>query len=133
MSNTAEKPEDKPKRGNPALYKGMAPLNPNGRPKRVLEKEKRTNRAARADEFLMLVRKFRPHLTKAVQAAVGILDNKEANDQNKLRASALIISTYKDLISSLYDKAYDEDEAQDIQEKNATVFSLKMIGTDEKE
>jgi hypothetical protein len=64
---------------------------------------------------------------------VKILDNKEANDQNKLRASALIISTYKDLVKELYDYKYDNEEAEEIQQKNAPVFSLKMITGDEKE
>lgn len=129
MSNLAEN-EDKPKRGNPKFFPGMPPLNPAGRPKKVLEKGKKTNRELRAEEFLNLVRKFRPHLTKAVQAAVKILDNEKANDQNKLRASALIISTYKDLVKDLYDYKYDDEAGDEIQEKNATVFSLKMINTE---
>lgn len=136
MSNLAEEMQDnseEKKRGNPSLYKGMPSLNPAGRPKKVLEKEKRTNRELRSDQFLQLVRKFKPHLTKAIQAAVSILDNKEANDQNKLKASALIISTYKDLIKDLYDYRYDNEEAEEIQQNSATVFSLKMITGDEKE
>ena len=133
MSNLAEELEDKPKRGNPSFYPGMKPLNPNGRPKKVLEKEKRTNRECRSEEFMGLVRKFRPHLTKAIQAAVKILDNKEANDQNKLKASALIISTYKDLVKELYDYRYDEEEAEEIQQKNTPIFSLRMVTGDEKE
>lgn len=133
MSNLAEELEDKPKRGNPNFFPGMKSLNPAGRPKKVLEKEKKTNRILRSEEFMSLVRKFRPHLTKAIQAAVKILDNKEANDQNKLRASALIISTYKDLVKELYDYKYDNEEAEEIQQKNAPVFSLKMITSDDKE
>lgn len=133
MSNTAEKPEDKPKRGSPNFYKGMPPLNPAGRPKKVLEKEKRTNRELRSEQLLQLVRKFKPHLTKAIQAAVSILDNEKANEQNKLRASALIISTYKDLVKDLYDYRYDNEEGDEIQEKNAPVFSLKMINNDKEE
>lgn len=136
MSNLAEEMQDsngEKKRGNPALFKGMPSLNPAGRPKKVLEKEKRTNRALRSEEFLNLVRKFRPHLTKAIQAAVKILDNEKANDQNKLRASALIISTYKDLVKELYDFKYDNEEAEEIQEKNAPVFSLKIINNDKEE
>lgn len=136
MSNLAEETQDsteEKKRGNPALYKGMPSLNPAGRPKKVLEKEKRTNRECRSEEFMSLVRKFRPHLTKAIQAAVKIIDNREASDQNKLKASALIISTYKDLVKELYDYRYDEEEAEEIQQKNAPVFSLKMITSDDKE
>ena len=132
MNNLAEE-QDKPKRGNPSFYPGMPALNPSGRPKKILDKEKRTNRELRSEEFMGLVRKFRPHLTKAIQAAVKILDNKESNDQNKLKASALIISTYKDLIKELYDFKYDNEEAEEIQEKNAPVFSLKIINNDKEE
>lgn len=130
MSNLAEE-QDKPKRGNPSFYPGMPALNPSGRPKKILDKEKRTNRELRSDQFLQLVRKFKPHLTKAVQAAVKILDNEKANDQNKLRASALIISTYKDLVKDLYDYKYDDEAGDEIQEKSATLFSLKMVNTEE--
>lgn len=139
MSNLAEETQDnneedgKKKRGSPLLYKGMPSLNPAGRPKKVLEKEKRTNRECRSEEFMSLVRKFRPHLTKAIQAAVKVIDNREASDQNKLKASALIISTYKDLVKELYDYRYDEEEAEEIQQKNAPIFSLKMVGVEEKE
>lgn len=125
-----QEPEKK-KRGSPLMYKGMPALNPSGRPKKIFDKEKRTNRELRSEEFMGLVRKFRPHLTKAIQAAVKILDNKEANDQNKLKASALIISTYKDLVKELYDYRYDEEEAEEIQEKNSPVFSLKIINNEE--
>lgn len=132
LKEEQQEPEKK-KRGSPLMYKGMPALNPQGRPKKVLEKEKRTNRELRSEEFMGLVRKFRPHLTKAIQAAVKILDNKESNDQNKLKASALIISTYKDLIKELYDFKYDNEEAEEIQEKNAPVFSLKIINNDKEE
>jgi|TARA_R110000822_G_scaffold198132_1_gene336222 hypothetical protein len=38
MSNPTEEPIKKKKAGNPALYKGMSSLNPNGRPKGSLNK-----------------------------------------------------------------------------------------------
>jgi hypothetical protein len=80
-----------------------------------------------------MVRKFKPHLSKAVKAAVDILDNDKASESGKLKASALIIATYKDLISQVFDYRYDDEEAEEIQQSNATVFSLKMIGGKEDE
>ena len=120
----------KKKRGNPNFYPGMPALNPHGRPKKILDKKVKSNRELRYDEYLGLIRKFRPHLTRAVQAAVKIIDNREASDTNKLKASALIISTYKDLIRDLYDIRYDDEEGTAIQQSKASVLSLKVIETD---
>lgn len=119
---------EQPKRGNPQWGKGVSG-NPDGRPK-VLDKDKKTNRTQRQQEFMGLVRKFKPHLAKAVKAAVDILDNPEASESGKLRSSALILQTYKDLVKELYDFRYDEEEAEEIQQSNAPVFSLKMISGD---
>ena len=108
-------------------------INTAGRPKRDPNAEKKTNRELRSEEFIGLVRKFKPHLSKAIRAAVEILDDKDAADQNKLKASALIISTYKTLISELYDYRYDEEEGEEVQSNSAPVFSLRMISGDEEE
>ena len=130
---TAEETQEKRKVGNPQWQKGTASPNPNGRPK-GLNREKKTNKVLRQEEFMGLVRKFKPHLAKAIQAAVTIIENAEASENGKLRASALIISTYKDLISQVFDYRYDDDEAEEIQQKNgAPVFSLRMIDGDKKE
>lgn len=120
---------EQPKRGNPQWGKGVSG-NPDGRP-RTIDKDKKTNRTQRQQEFMGLVRKFKPHLAKAVKAAVDILDNPEASESGKLRSSALILQTYKDLVKELYDFRYDEEEAEEIQQSNAPVFSLRMIGKEE--
>lgn len=92
-------------------------INRKGRPVGKSQSKNKTNRELRQDEFLTLVRKFKPHLTKAVQAAVAILDNDKSSESGKLRASALIIQTYKDLLKDLYDYRYDEEEGNKIQEE----------------
>ncbi len=104
--------------------------NPNGRPKKDTL-EKKTNRQIREEELLALCRKFKPLQTKAIQAAVKIIDDKEANDANKLKAAALIIATYKQLLESTFDHRYDEDAAEEVQQNNAPIFSLKVIGEEE--
>lgn len=128
--SAVQKEETEKKRGNPNWGKGQSG-NPEGRPK-ILDKDKKTNKELRSDEFMSLVRKFKPHLSKAVKAAVDILENKEASESGKLRASALIIQTYKDLVKELYDFRYDEDEGEEIQEQNKmATFSLRMIGKED--
>jgi hypothetical protein len=123
---TAEETQEKRKVGNPQWQKGTASPNPNGRPK-GLNREKKTNRENRSAELLNLIRKFKPLQTKAIQAAVNILDNEEASENGKLRASAMIIQTYKELLKDLYDYRYDDEESEDIQQHNNVKFSLHML------
>ena len=109
-------------------------INTAGRKKKTDEdrnKEKKSNREQRSIQLLNLIRKFVPLQTKAIQAAAKILDNKESNDASKLRASALIIGTYRDLLKDLYDYRYDEEEGESITEDPpAPKFSLKMLEED---
>ncbi len=109
-------------------------INTAGRKKKTDEdrnKEKKTNRQRREESLLNLVRKFSGIQTKAIQAAVKILDNNESNDASKLRAAALIIETHRALLKDLYDYRYDEEPAEAITEDPpAPKFSLKMLEDD---
>ena len=109
-------------------------INVAGRKKKTDEdrnKEKKSNRVLRQEELLNLVRKFKPIQTKAIQAAVKILDNAEANDNSKLRAAALLIETHRALLKDLYDYRYDEEPAEAITEDPPMPkFSLKMLEDD---
>lgn len=124
----SEKNTDK-KRGNPFWHKGISG-NVAGRPK-VLNKDKKTNKEIRSAELLALTRKLKPHVSKAIMAAVNILENKEAMDSSKLKASALIIATYRELIKDTFHKDYDLDEGEEIQQNNAPIFSLKVISKED--
>jgi len=108
-----------------AFVKGVSG-NVNGRPK-VLDADKPTNKSLRNRSLMELVRKLKPIQTKAIQAAVNILDNKEASENGKLRSAALIIQTYKDLLKDLYDYRYDAEEAEEIQQDNKPAFTLHML------
>lgn len=129
-SNVADLNVEKKKRGNPTWGKGMQSPNPAGRPYND-DKEKKTNRALREKAFVQLLRKFAPHQSKAVMTAVRVMDNAEASDQNKLKASALIIGVYKDLLKDAYHKDYDTDQGEEIQD-NSPAFSLRMLESSEK-
>ena len=115
------------KRGRPDWVKGVSG-NPLGRPKTARPPEQ-TNRSLREKSLLELLRKLRPLQTKAIQSAVKILDNPDAADANKLKASGMVISLYKDLIKEVYDKDYDEEGAEAIQEDNGPIFSLRVLGS----
>jgi hypothetical protein len=102
-------------------------INLDGRPKREFPDKPKTNREVREQELLSLTRKLKPHLTKAVLETVKILDNSHSSDQNKLKAAAFLVGTYKDLIKETFDYRYDTEAAEEVQQQNAPVFSLRMI------
>ena len=91
-----------------------------------------TNLEIRNKELMSLLRKFKPHLAKAVEVNAKIMGAEDSSDTNKIKSSALIISVYKDLINSVYDKDYDEQEGDEVQPNSkATVFSLTMVKNNE--
>ena len=107
--------------------------NDKGRPKKD-EDEKVTRRSVKDKELLALMRKFRPHVSSAVMTAVGIMQDESSADQNRLKASALIIKTYNDLIIQAYEGEDEEGEVvQEVQPQvpvdNRPVFSLRIVET----
>ena len=109
-----------------AFQKGVSG-NYAGRPK-VKTTDKPTNRVLRERALLEMVRKFRPLQAKALAAAISIIDNKEAQDVNKLKAAALLIQTYKDLVKDVYDYRYDNDEGEEMHKAEAMPkFSLHVL------
>lgn len=120
--------EQNKKRGNP-LWKPGVSGNLQGRPK-IAKPTARTNREIRSDELMKLLRKFAPHQTKAVQTALGVMERDSAKDVDRLKASALILQTYRQLLLDVFDKDYDLEDNNEIQEDNRPVFSLKILGSD---
>lgn len=98
---------------------------------RIMPARKLTNKEIRNQEMLTLLRKFRPHVAKAVMTAANMLGKEELAETTKLRAAVIILDNYKDLVGKAYDKDYDEDENDEISEQSQPVFSLKMIGNDD--
>lgn len=107
-------------KGNPNFGKGYIP------PKAT------TNRQLREREFMNLLRKLKPHVAEAIMAAVNIMKNKEAAHANQLKAATIILDQYKQTMQQVYDKDYDEDGAEEIQQQQTALFSLKVVnGSDE--
>lgn len=105
-------------------------INRKGRP-RTVSLPKRTNREIRQDELMTLLRKLKPIQSKAIQSAVKVLDSSEAADANKLKASALIIQTYRQLLLDTFDYRYDDEGSEEVQEKNVPLFSLKVLNQED--
>lgn len=99
-------------------------INKNGRPKGMSVFKDKTARQIREAELLSLLRKMKPLMSKSIMAASKIIDNEQASDQNKLKASALLLTHYRNLLLDLY-KQDDDSVAEEIQ--STPVFSLTMI------
>lgn len=90
-----------------------------------------SNKDIRNREFISLIRKLKPHLVPSVKIVMSVLESEKSTDQNKLKAGALIIQLYKDLVKDVYSTDYDEQEGEEIQPANkATIFSLTMVKND---
>jgi len=85
------------------------------------------------NEMMTLLRKFRPHVAKAVMTAVNVMGKEDLAETTKLKAAVIILDNYKQLVGTVYDKDYDEDEGEAISEQSQPVFSLKMIDPDKEE
>lgn len=100
-------------------------INRAGRPPAGAKKP--TNRDLRDRELLMLLRKIKPHVADAVMQAAKIMKNEEAAHQNQLKAATILLDAYRKLTVDLYDGADPDEEGKEIQQQNASVFSLKVI------
>lgn len=94
---------------------------PNGKPL--------TNRQIREREFLSLARKLKPLTAPAIAKAFEIMKHKDASHMNQLKAIAIILTEYKDVVREVYAKAYDAEEGgEGINPANkAPVFSLTIV------
>jgi len=90
-----------------------------------------SRRAIKDRELISLLRKLKPHMSDSIMTAARIMKNDESNDANKLKASALLISVYKELLKDAYD-GDDESEGTEIQ-GNTPTFSLHVIPQVQKE
>ena len=122
----------KPARGNPNWGNGKSG-NSKGRPKDIDRLEKLSRKQLREREFLMLLRKIRPHLADSIVTAAAIMKNEKAADQNKLKAASILLDQYVKLVKEMYNGEEDEDAGEEIQQQNAPVFSLKVIDNENKE
>jgi hypothetical protein len=111
-------------KGNPdiAKYAGNRKNKPDG--------TKLTNRELREREFMSLLRKLKPHVADAIMSAVKIMKNQEANHANQLKAATILLQQYRDTMLEVYDKDYDEEVGEEVQQQNSPVFSLKIVNAD---
>jgi hypothetical protein len=96
-------------------------INVAGRPKGT--GEVLTNRKIKEKELLNLLRKLKPHVAASINTAATIMGSKDASDQNKLKASVVILKAYTDLVGEVYGEnaESDEDNVDEVQPQGAQV------------
>lgn len=109
------------------FVKGDPNINRQGR---IEKSDKPTAKQIKQKEFLSLLRKLKPLLSKSVNAASKIIDDEDASEAGKLRAAALLIQTYKDLVKEVYEDSDTEESAAEIDTNVAPVFSMRVIDKD---
>ena len=103
--------------------------NPKGRPKKESIFDKPTNRELKERELVMLLRKIKPQVAEAIITAAQIMKNEEASHQNQLKAATILLDNYRRLVLDVYDgEEVADKEGTEIQQHNAPVFSLKVVG-----
>lgn len=97
------------------------------------EKKGMSRRSQVQSELSSLIRRFRPHQSASIAAAMKIMGNPEAADANVLRASALILSTYQSLLRDLNNLG-EEDEGTTVEKLiEQPKFSLHVLPEKTKE
>lgn len=113
-----------------AFVKGVSG-NPHGRPRK--DGTSKTNKDLRTEELENMLNKLKPGMGKAIRCATQIIEDRESTESGKLRASALVITTYKELIKELYSEKYDDSEGKELADEDdkAPVFSLTVLSNNE--
>lgn len=110
-------------------------IDPNiNRDGRRPKKDKKTPRQIRNSELESLLRKIKPHVSKSIMTAVGIMDRVEdVSDASKLKAATIILDLYKDTVIKLYD-GQDGETDEDLEEVEANKpFQVFSFDTEKKE
>lgn len=95
------------------------------------EKQGQSRRSQVQSELSSLIRRFRPHQSAAIAAAMKIMGNEESADANRLRASALILSTYQSLLKDLNNLGEDEGTETVEQLIEQPRFQLHMLKSED--
>ena len=93
--------------------------------------KKDSNKISRRQQKLLelesLLRKLKPHVSKAIVTAAEIMGNSNTTETSKLKACTIILDAYKSVAVELGKDNTDDDELVDASNTEAApVFSLVM-------
>lgn len=96
---------------------------------RIKSSKVMTKRELKEKELLMLARKIKPLMAEAINVSAKVMRDEKATHASQLKASALLLSVYQQLIDDLYEGKEDETEDSTTAEiqPQAPLFSLKVI------
>lgn len=98
---------------------------------RVPKAEKPSAKKIKEKELVGLLRRLKPNLALAIATVVNTMKNEDATEAGKLKAAALMLTYYKQLIESTYDidivPDTDGQGADDVDAAKAPVFSMRVI------
>lgn len=106
--------------------------NYRGRPPKSEEDKTKvkTKRQVKDRELLSLLRRFKPHVSLAIQTAVKTMNSSVSPDASKLKAAVIILDNYKSLVKDVFDVDEQEEEPEDIEDEIITptpAFSLHVM------
>ena len=89
----------------------------------------KTNKHLRSRQFLLLSRKFKPHIAEALKTINELVDTEGIDPNVRFQASKFMIQISKGLTADIYKDEYDEeqDDKEIIEKEIAPVFSLVMV------
>lgn len=103
-------------------------INRQGRIKKL-----KNPRDIRNAELLNILRKVKPHVSKAIMTAADIMGDSRAPTASKLKAAQLLLANYRDLVLDLYDGDEPEDGVEEVQQESGHIFSLRVVDSEENE
>lgn len=110
------------------FVKGDKNINRQGRIKKL-----KNPRDIRNAELLNILRKVKPHVSKAIMTAAEIMGDNRAPAASKLKAAQLLLANYRDLVLDLYDGDEPEDGVEEVQQESGHIFSLRVVDSEENE
>lgn len=92
--------------------------------------KKKTKKEIREQELIGILRKIKPHLADSIKTVSEIMKDSKAAHQNQLKASALILQVYREVLNDVYNlsEQESEEEGTEVQQNDTPILSLKVIG-----
>jgi len=92
-----------------------------------------TKREIKDRELLSLARKVKPLMAEAIGVSAKVMRDEKASHASQLKASALLLTIYQQLVRDIYEGKEEDEEGQSHQEiqEQKPIFSLTMVQSPE--
>ena len=88
-----------------------------------------TKREIKDRELLSLARKVKPLMAEAIGVSAKVMRDEKASHASQLKASALLLTIYQQLVRDIYEGKEEDEEGQSHQEiqEQKPLFSLTVV------